>query len=119
MKNSTLLINNSTWLRQFDKAMENNISNPLLTNYQLAKSMGISNGLLTTKLKEITGLTPRKYIREYRLKTAFKYLKEGKYHTVAQVASAVGFVNVGYFNRKFTGRFNIAPFQLLKDNGWR
>jgi len=119
MKKPTILTDKSAWLRQFDRAIESNISNPLLTNYQLAKTMGISNGLLASKLKKVTGITPRKYIREYRLKTAFRYLKEGKFRTVAQVAFAVGFVNVGYFNRKFISRFNASPFQLLKDNGWR
>lgn len=119
MRNPTLLIDNEPWLSKFNKAIETNISNPLLTNYQLAKLMGISNSLLTNKLKEAVGTTPRKYLREYRLQTAFQYLQKGKFHTVTQVAFAVGFVNVGYFNRIFISKFNTTPLQLLKDNGWR
>ncbi len=119
MKNSVYQSDSKPCLQQIERVIENNISNPLLTNYQLATALGVSCSLLTENLKDATGVTPRKYIREYRLKMAFKYLESGKFLTVGQTASAVGFINVGYFNRKFTARFNISPFQVLKNNGWR
>lgn len=109
----------AAWIKRFEQAIDLNLSSTFLTNHHLAKAMEISNSHLTRKVKELTGITPNQYIRQRRLDTARKYLQEGTYLTVRQTASAVGFINVGYFNRKFIARFKISPFQVLKDNGWR
>lgn len=109
----------AAWLKRFDQEIDLLISNPFLTNLKLAKAMGISSSHLTRKVKELTGKTPNKYVRDRRLVTANKYLQEGTYQTVRQTASAVGFINTGYFNRLFIAKFKISPFQILKDNGWR
>ena len=110
---------NIAWLKRFDQEIDSHMSNPFLTNLRLAKAMGISSSHLTRKVKELTSKTPNKYIRERRLMAANKYLHEGTYQTVRQTASAVGYINTGYFNRQFKEMFKISPFQVLKDNGWR
>lgn len=112
-------LGNAAWLRRFDYEIDSRMSNPFLTNLKLAKAMGISSSHLTRKVKELTGKTPNKYVRDRRLMTAYKYLHEGTYQTVRQTASEVGFINTGYFNRQFVAMYKISPFQILKDNGWR
>ena len=119
MEPSSNFSGDAVWIKRFEQAIEQNLSSTFLTNYHLAKAMEISNSHLVRKVKKLTGITPNQYVRQYRLDAALKFLQEGTYITVRQTASAVGFINVGYFNRKFTARFNISPFQVLKNNGWR
>ena len=108
-----------TWLRRLNRTIDANISNPFFSNIYIAKKMGIDKNNLNKMLKNITGLTPNKYIRYRRLKKAKNYLEKGTFYTVQEAAFEVGFINVGYFNREFIKMFDISPFQILKDYGWR
>ena len=109
----------SAWIKRFDQEIDTRISSHFLTNFTLAKAMGISSSHLVRKVKKLTGKTPNKYIRNRRLKVAYQYLQEGKYQTVRQTAFAVGFINTSYFNRQFAAKYKVSALQVLKDNGWR
>lgn len=102
-----------------DKIIEIDPGALSLTNEKLASELDISERDLFRKVKKLTGLSPQKYLRRYRLRKAKKILVNGKYRTVNQTADAVGYSNVSYFIKQFEMEFGIKPLQVLQENGWR
>ena len=65
------------WLQRLDAIIHENAQDPKLNNDLLAKKMGTSERDLFRKVKEKSGLSPQKYLREYRLQLAKNYLTNG------------------------------------------
>lgn len=107
------------WLLRLDIIIEKYAGEATLDNERLAKELAVSERNLFRKVKEITGMSPQKYLRQYRLHQAIKYLKNGRYRTVKETANAVGYSNVSYFISIFESVFGVRPFQILQDEGWR
>jgi len=112
-------IGSKKWLSRLDKIIEPNPGGSSLTNEKLATELSVSERDLFRKVKKLTGLSPQKYLRIYRLRQAKKHLTNGKYRTVNQTAYAVGYANVSYFIKQFEIEFGIKPLQVLRENGWR
>ncbi|MFT4666085.1 MAG: AraC-like DNA-binding protein [Polaribacter sp.] len=85
----------------------------------MALSLGISERDLFRKVKEMTGLTPQKYLRKHRLNQAMLFLNGGKYRTVKETCYAVGYTNASYFVSQFEKEFGKKPLQVLREKGWR
>lgn len=109
----------SKWLLRFDRIIEKYVGEETLDNERIAKELAVSERNLFRKVKEFTGLSPQKYLRQYRLHQAIKYLKNGRYRTVKETANAVGYSNVSYFISLFEGTFGVKPLRILQDEGWR
>lgn len=107
------------WLTRLDKIIEPDPGDPSLNNIKIAEELSISERDLFRRVKRLTGLSPQKYLRRYRLRQAKKYLIKGKYRTVNQTADAVGYSNVSYFIKQFEMEFGMKPLQVLQENGWR
>ncbi|WP_336785312.1 helix-turn-helix domain-containing protein [Paenibacillus sp. MMO-177] len=65
------------------------------------------------KFKEVTGMTPMKYITEIRINEAKKLLSESSLH-VKEVAAVVGYDNPLYFSRIFRSTVGIPPSEYKK-----
>jgi AraC-like DNA-binding protein len=72
--------------------------------------MAMSERNLQRKLKALTGRTPGKYLRTYRLKKALALLREGI--PVNLVADRVGFSSPAYFSSCFREEFNQSPSEF-------
>ena len=107
------------WLQRLDLIIDKQLKDNTLSNEELAQKLSISNRQLFRKVKTLSGLTPQKYLRQYRLKQAMRHLKNGRYRTVKETAFAVGFKNVSYFIQKFEKHFGKKPLQILRESGWR
>ncbi len=107
------------WLDRFNAIIQENLNDHELNNKLISSQMGISERQLFRRLTEITDITPRQYIRQFRLEKAKEFLETGVFLTVKESAHAVGFINVGYFIRHFTEQFGQSPLEVLKENGWR
>lgn len=107
------------WLKRFNLLIDKNLDDPFFNNQQFAEALNISERHLFRKIKELTGLPPQKYLSQYRLKQAMKYLRNGKYRTVKETTYAVGFRNPSYFIRQFERTFGKKPLQILQEAGWR
>jgi len=107
------------WLQRLNAIIHENAQDPKLNNQLMAKKMGTSERDLFRKVKEKSGQSPQKYLREYRLHLAKYYLTYGDFRTVKETAHAIGYSNVSYFNIQFEKEFGIKPFQILKEEGWR
>jgi AraC-like DNA-binding protein len=114
-----IVSNTSKWLERLDVILEKRLAIDSLNNKELAMAMEISERQFFRKVKELSELSPQKYLNKFRLEKAHNYLRKGEFRTVKEVAYAVGFKNVSYFIRQFEKEYGLTPFNVLKDAGWR
>ena len=79
---------------------------------QLAEQVGVSQRTLQKGFPLLFKTTVVSYLTQQRLDRAEMLLRDGK-HTVAEVATKVGYNNMGYFSVAFKGQFGITPSQCL------
>ena len=70
--------------------------------------LGLSRVHLYRKVKELTGVTPTDFLRNYRLKQAAALLRQ-KDCNVNEAAYATGFSSPRYFSKCFKAVYNITP----------
>lgn len=95
-------------MQRIMKVINANLDNPNLGNDLITKEVGISRVHLYRKLKELTNLSLRDFIRNIRLDEAARLLSEQK-HSIAEVALRTGFENVSYFTVIFKQKFGVPP----------
>lgn len=81
---------------------------------ELATAAHLSQMQLYRKLKALTGQTPSRFIRSYRLRRGLDLLQQGEL-TVSEVAYTVGFADPSYFSRTFQQEFKRNPSSYLDD----
>ncbi len=74
---------------------------------QMAAQLSISERHLQRRLKALTGLSPKQYLRRYRLEQSLVYLRDGV--PVGEVAKAAGFSSHAYFTSCFKAEFGATP----------
>ncbi len=117
--NASPMLGSEKWLNRFNSLIETNLDDPFFSNQDFAQALAISERHLFRKMKELTGLSPQRYLSQYRLYEAMKYLKNGRYRTVKETAYSVGYRNPSYFIRQFEKEFGKKPLLVLKEAGWR
>lgn len=101
------------WLEKLDKITVKNLPDFNLSVDTLAIEMNLGRTVFFSKVKQITGLSPKLYLQETRLKMAKTYLESGQKKSVKATAYAVGIKDVKYFSRIFKKRFDVLPSKLL------
>ncbi len=91
-----------------------NLNSSILTVSFLADQCALSERQLQRKIKSISGLSPRDFIKEIKLHEARNRLVARKVSTVAEVAYAMGYNDPQNFSRHFADRFGSQPSELLK-----
>ncbi|MBB4080838.1 signal transduction histidine kinase/DNA-binding response OmpR family regulator [Lewinella aquimaris] len=81
---------------------------------ELAAAAGLSQMQLYRKVKAITGKTPSRFIRSYRLAEGMQLLRTGGY-TVSEIAYRVGFSDPSYFSRTFQQEYRHPPSHFVTD----
>lgn len=78
-----------------------------------SKFIGYSKSQLNRKLKALTGKSPNKFIKSYRLHQALKlmYNKKGN---ISEIASRTGFNNSTYFTKCFNETYGLLPSIYLQ-----
>ena len=74
----------------------------------IAASAGISKSEALRCFNESIGVTPVRYLNDYRLSRA-KDLLTSTEDTVTSVAMSVGIDNISYFVRRFSEKFGMTP----------
>ena len=80
---------------------------------QISNYVGIDRSYLYRLFKEKVGISPKKYIMEYKLKTAAKLLRETSL-SVGQVALSTGFEDQLYFSTAFRNYYGVSPTKYRK-----
>lgn len=74
---------------------------------KLSENMHISRSHLYRKIKEMSGLSPVEFLRDFRLQKAMMLLKEGK-HNISEITYQVGFSSPAYFSKCFKHTFGVS-----------
>ena len=97
------------------RVIENHISDPDFGIEAFNAEMNMSNSTLYRKIKGVTGMSPKEFIRNIRFKYACRLLLE-KTTSVADVAFMVGFTDAKYFSLTFKKEFGLTPSQYIAEH---
>ena len=81
----------------------------------LAHATGYGRSQFYSKMVEITGKTPKEYIRDIRMARAAELLKQGGAISISEVAYQVGFSDPLYFSRCFKQHFGMTPSKYQRE----
>lgn len=91
------------------------IENDLVTNSisveKFASNMNVSKSTLCRKIKLFTGLSPRRFIQNIRIRKAEKLLSKNDCK-ISEIAYNVGFSDPKYFSRCFKIEYGVAPSEF-------
>ena len=102
------------WLDLLDSIIEQNLSNSDFVLPDLYQAMSSSHVQLYRRVRKLTGLAPKQYIRKKRLEHAKVLLERGVYPTVAEIALAVGYNHPNFFSTLYEKEFGRRPISYLK-----
>lgn len=97
------------------KVINENLAEPDLNVEMLAAEVGLSRVHLHRKLKELTNLSTRDFIKNIRMQQASELLKEKKL-TISEVAYAVGYNNLSHFSSTFKETYGVTPKEYMQNN---
>lgn len=100
--------NDDEFMERVMRSVNANMSDCNYNIDSLAKDVGISRTQLHRKMKEITGISSGKFLRNLRMEQAAKLLREGKVN-VSQVADKVGYQDLAHFSTAFKTYFGVSP----------
>lgn len=101
------------FIDKMDKIIAQRISDPNLTIDQIAASLNMGRTKFFTKAKELTGVSPNKYLQNERMRIAASLLEEGEL-TVAEISYKVGILDASYFNKCFKSHYGVVPSKYGK-----
>lgn len=96
------------FLKKVLTILEENLTNTDFDVDTFSREIGMSRTNLHRKLKALTDCSATEFIRVFRLKRAMSLLEQ-KTGNITEVAYAVGFNSVSYFNKCFKKQFGKAP----------
>jgi len=96
-------------MKRVMKCINDNMDNPDLSVEMIADKVGISRVHFYRKMKDLTGQSPRDYLKYVRLKKAAKLLKEKPNLDITSVSIAVGFKSLSTFSSNFKTLFGKSP----------
>jgi YesN/AraC family two-component response regulator len=102
-------------LRKAYATIEQNISNSAFEANDFARAIGMSRAQTYRKIKIITGLSVKEFIRIFRLEKAAELLTTTS-HNISEIAYQVGFSSVAYFSSPFSQYFKISPTRYISLN---
>lgn len=79
----------------------------------LIKALGTSRSQLYRNVKGLTGLSPNRFIQEWRLQKAFQMIRD-HFGNITQIALEAGFGNLSYFAKTFQQRFGLPPLKIAQ-----
>ena len=107
--------NDEALMERIMRSVNANMSNPDFNVDTLAADVGISRAQLHRKMKEMTGISTGKFLRNLRMEQAARLLREGKVN-VSQVADRVGYTDLAHFSTAFKSHFGQSPSEYPARN---
>ena len=102
-------------LEKVMKIVNENLANPALNVEMLASNVGMSRVHMHRKLKELTNLSARDFIKSIRMKQAATLLRKKKI-SISEVAYATGFTNLSHFSNTFRECYGMTPKEFRELN---
>jgi signal transduction histidine kinase/ligand-binding sensor domain-containing protein/DNA-binding response OmpR family regulator len=80
----------------------------------IARSLALSRSSFYSKFKALTGVTPKHYVLNYKLKIAADLLTEHPELQIVEIGTRLGFSSSRYFSRCFKEKFGVSPAEYRK-----
>ncbi len=100
------------FIKKLYELVEEYLDDTSFSVQELATKIGMSRTSLHTKLKTLTGLPAGDIIRNYRLKRAAQFLKEG--FNSSETAYKTGFESPAYFSKCFKDFYRLTPLEFAQ-----
>lgn len=95
------------------KVVNTHLNDPEFNVEMLASEIGLSRVHVHRKLKELTNLSTRDFIKNIRLQQAASLLEQNKKITISEVAYAVGYTNLSHFSSSFKEKYGVSPKEYM------
>ena len=102
------------WLQEVATALEGELENEDFRLSELAARFFLGERQFQRKIKNITGLTPKKYQQEVAMQKARQLLESGKARSLKEVAASVGIYQTYRFVRFYETRFGKHPSEYFE-----
>lgn len=99
--------------RQLDFLMAQHLSDHDYTIDDLASALQMGHTKFYGRVKEVTGISPNKYMMKMRMSTAAELILDGRFN-ISEVSYKVGFLDQSYFNKCFKRQYGVAPSRYGK-----
>lgn len=99
------------FLTKLMKVTDDNLGFNDFNVQSLGRHIGLSRPQLYRKITRLTGLSPKHFIREQRLKNAVSLIKN-RSGNISEIAFEVGYNSPSYFSKCFQDRFGSLPSNL-------
>ena len=100
------------FLDKFTSLVEANMTKQELDMTFVQESLNMSHSTLYRKIKGLTGMSGKEFIRKLRLRHSAEMLADGC--PVSEAAYESGFNDMGYFRTCFKEEFGMSPSQYAK-----
>lgn len=107
--------NDDALMERIMRSVNAHMSEPNYNVDMLAEDVGISRAQLHRKMKEMTGISSGKFLRNLRMEQAARLLREGRIN-VSQVADSVGYNDQAHFSTAFKAHFGMSPSEYAEMN---
>ena len=97
------------FLRRVRDVAEQHLDDPNYDTNRFAVDLGMSRMSLYRALEPLTGLTPKEFLRDMRLKRAAALLTAHPHMSITEIADATGFAYASYFTKCFKAKFGVLP----------
>lgn len=101
-------------MKRVMKCINENMDNPDLSVEMIADKVGISRVHFYRKMKDLTGQSPRDFLKYVRLKEAARLIKEKKNMDITGISIAVGFKTLSGFSNNFKALYGKSPSEYAK-----
>ncbi|TLV03323.1 hybrid sensor histidine kinase/response regulator transcription factor [Dyadobacter luticola] len=95
------------FIRKLYSIIEERLDDSLFGVEDLAAEIGMSRASLHRKVKSLTGTSPGDLMRNYRLKRAAQFLRQG--YNSSETAFKTGFDSASYFSKCFKDFYQVTP----------
>ena len=100
-------------MKRVMKVINDNLENSDLSVEMIADKVGISRVHFYRKMKDLTGQSPRDFVKYVRLKEAARML-EDKDYDITGVSIATGFKSLSAFSTSFKALYGLTPSEWMK-----
>ncbi len=100
------------FLTKLKELVEQHVSDPGFGVSEISLEIGMSVSVLYRKLRAVTGMTVKEFVKSVRMKKAAQLLASREYR-VNEVAMMVGFESRKHFTREFRKLYGTAPSTFL------
>ena len=100
------------FLDRAKKTVMDNIGDSSLDAGKLASGIGVSRTKLFSRLKAISGITPKEFIMNIRLEEAAAMMAGQPELNITEIGDRLGFNSLKYFRQCFKEKYGIAPSEF-------